>query len=160
MNIKYEVNVIPQMTSMSCWAASISMILGWKRKMSIPDEEIAKNPGGKSYMTSYTKGLDPNDKRILNANGFKVDAPQCYTANAIGELLRFHGPLWVATWAPGPHVRVVSGLLGGTVLISDPAPIGEGSQYKMAFSRFFGAMENLGEREMNEKSPVYVAYLR
>ena len=158
--MKHEVHIIPQMTNMSCWAASIAMILGWKKRMSIPDEVIAKNPGGKSYMTSYQNGLDPNDKRILTANGFEIDAPQCYTVEAITQLLKSKGPLWVATWAPGPHIRVVTGILGNTVYINDPAPVGKGSQYTKSFAQFFGSMENLGAREQNQKAPVYVAYLR
>ncbi|MCG8093853.1 MAG: hypothetical protein JAZ17_09540 [Candidatus Thiodiazotropha endolucinida] len=158
--MKYYVPLIPQMTNMSCWAASIAMILGWKRKMSIPDEIIAKNFGGKNYMTSYANGLNPNDKHILHTNGFEIDAPQCYTINTIHNLLTQKGPLWVATWAPGPHIRVVTGLTGNTLFINDPAPVGRGSKYSRAFSRFFGAMENLGSRETHQHSPVYVAYLR
>ena len=158
--MKYDVPLIPQMTDMSCWAACIAMILGWKKRMSIPDEIIAKNAGGKSYMTSYKKGLDPNDKQILRANGFETDAPQCYTLNAVNSLLVQKGPLWVATWAPGPHIRVVTGIQGSTLFINDPAPVGTGSRYTRTFAQFFGAMENLGAKEMNETFPVYVAYLR
>lgn len=158
--MKYDVQVIPQTSGMSCWAASIAMILGWKNRMSIPDEVIARNPGGLNYMTSYEKGLDPNDKYILTANGFDADAPQCYTEKAIASRLIAHGPLWVATWAPEPHIRVVTGLVGGLVHINDPAPVGEGSHYTMAFDRFFLRMEELGRRELREKAPVYVAYLR
>jgi len=53
----------------------------------------------------------------------------------------------------------VTGLVGGLVHLNDPAPVGEGSHYTMAFHRFFGRMENLGSRELREKAPVYVAYL-
>lgn len=158
--MKYDVPLIPQMTNMSCWAASIAMILGWKKKMSIPDEIIARNPGGRSYMTSYAKGLDPNDTRILRANGFQVEPPQCYTVQAINTLMTTKGPLWVATWAPGPHIRVVTGLQGNILYINDPAPVGKGSTYTRSFHQFFGAMENLGARELKQASPVYVAYLQ
>ena len=147
--LKYEVFLIPQTSNMSCWAASIAMILGWKKKMSIPDKEIARNPGGKSYMTSYTKGLD----------GFAVDEPMCYTPPAVDSLLRHNGPLWVATWAPGPHIRVITGMVGNLLYINDPAPVNRGSAYTRTFRQFFGAMENLGERELKEASPVYLAYL-
>ena len=41
----YDVPLIPQTSNMSCWAARMAMILGWKNKMSIPDQVIAKNPG-------------------------------------------------------------------------------------------------------------------
>ena len=157
--MKHEVPLVPQTSSHSCWAASIAMILGWKNSQSIPDEIIAKNPGGRNYMTSYAKGLNPNDRHILTANGFDIDAPQCYTSSAILNLICLRGPLWVATWAPRPHIRVVTGMLGDRLWINDPAPVNSGSQYTRTFSQFFGAMENLGARESNESFPVYVAYL-
>jgi ABC-type bacteriocin/lantibiotic exporter with double-glycine peptidase domain len=158
--MNYDVPIVPQTSSMSCWAASIAMILGWKRQMSIPDTDIARNPGGLNYMTSYVTGLDPNDKYILDANGFAVEPPECYTMDAIRSLLSRKGPLWVATWAPGPHIRVVTGMNGSRLSINDPAPVNRGSQYTRSFSDFFGAMENLGARELRQHSPVYVAYLR
>lgn len=158
--MNYDVPLVPQTSNMSCWAASIAMILGWKRQMSIPDTVIAQNPGGLNYMTSYTAGLDPNDKYILEANGFGIESPQCYTTAGIESLLTRKGPLWVATWAPGPHIRVVTGMNGSALSINDPAPVNRGSRYTRPFSEFFGAMETLGMRELKERSPVYVAYLR
>jgi hypothetical protein len=156
----YDVPLVPQTSNMSCWAASIGMILGWKNNASYSDEIIARNPGGKNYMTSYAQGLDPNDQYILRANGFGIEPPQCYTQNLISGLLYDFGPLWVATWAPGPHIRVIRGMSGSTLWINDPAPVNQGEQYKMSYSKFFGAMETLGGRELNEALPVYVAYLR
>ena len=158
--MNYEVPLVPQTSRMSCWAASIAMILGWKQQMCIPDTVIAQNPGGLSYMTSYATGLDPNDRYILEANGFGIESPQCYTPAGIESLLQRKGPLWVATWAPGPHIRVVTGMSGTTLNINDPAPVNTGSKYTRSFANFFGAMENLGGRELSERSPVYVAYLR
>jgi Papain-like cysteine protease AvrRpt2 len=159
LDMRYEVPLVPQTSNMSCWAASIAMILGWRRSMCIPDEVIARNPGGKSYMTSYKNGLDPNDRHILRANGFEIDEPMCYTQPAVFGLLRAKGPLWVATWAPNPHIRVVTGSDRGILLINDPAPVNSGSKYALHFDAFFGAMESLGARELKEASPVYVAYL-
>jgi len=156
----YDVPLVAQTSSMSCWAASIGMILGWRDSASYSDEMIARNPGGTSYMTSYQQGLDPNDKKILRANGFEVEPPMCYTVRGIMDLLRAYGPLWVATWAPGPHIRVVRGMTGSTVHVNDPWPVNQGRQYNQPFTQFFGSMENLGARELNEKAPVYVASLR
>jgi hypothetical protein len=156
----YNVPLVAQTTRMSCWAASIAMILGWRHQASYSDQMIARNPGGLNYMTSYHNGLDPNDRYILRRNGFTVDNPMCYLPDTIFSRLSTYGPLWVATWAPGPHIRVVSGMVGSTLMIQDPAPVNRGSFYTMTFDRFFGAMETLGSREMDEGSPIYVAYLR
>ena len=50
-------------------------------------------------------------------------------------------------------------MTGQLLYINDPGPVGTGSQYTRAFSVFFGAMEKLGEKELKQRSPVYVAYL-
>ncbi|MGH8597994.1 MAG: papain-like cysteine protease family protein, partial [Gammaproteobacteria bacterium] len=68
-------------------------------------------------------------------------------------------PLWVASAAPAPHIRVVVGYNGSTFFINDPGPVNHGSQYTASFGDFFGAMETLGFRELKERSPVYVAWL-
>lgn len=93
----YSVELIPQTTTNSCWAACMAMILGWKHGISYSQKTIAENPGGPSYETSFNKGLDPKDKYILRANGFALDYPKSYTPDLVRALLRYHGPLWVAT---------------------------------------------------------------
>jgi hypothetical protein len=156
----YDVPLIAQSTSMSCWAASMAMILSWRDQASYDPSLIAANGCGPSYMPSYNNGLDPNDTYILERNGFEVLAPQCYTVDFINHKLASYGPLWVATWAPGPHIRVVRGLVNSTTYINDPAPVNKGSQYTMEFEKFFGAMEDLGSRELKQRAPVYVAHLK
>ena len=157
--MKYDVPLIPQTSNMSCWAASIAMILGWRDSASYSDRSIALNVGGVNYMPSFTAGLDPNDKYILRQNGFEVEAPQCYTIDGINLLLDNYGPLWVAGAVPSPHIRVVAGLEGGLVHVNDPAPVNTGARYNRRFTQFFARMENLGAQELNELSPVYVAHL-
>lgn len=144
---------------MSCWAASIAMILAWRDNASGDPKLIAQDVGGKNYMPSYTGGLNANDTYILKRYGFNVMAPQCFQVSAIAHLLTANGPLWIASWAPGPHIRVVTGLIGNTVYINDPSPVNIGSRYSLSFNGFFGAMENLGARELAEPAPVYAAYL-
>jgi hypothetical protein len=78
----------------------------------------------------------------------------------VHRLLERNGPLWAASWAPGPHIRVITGLDSGTLYINDPAPVGAGAQYENRFNDFFGAMEDLGARERDQPWPVYLAYLR
>jgi Papain-like cysteine protease AvrRpt2 len=120
---------------------------------------IAANPGGMSYMPQFTSGLDPNDRYILERNGFTLEPPQCYTADSVDGLLSSYGPLWVASAAPAPHIRVVTGMEGGLMYINDPAPVDQGSTYLQSFSQFWGAMEQLGAQERNQRAPIYVAYL-
>jgi hypothetical protein len=65
----------------------------------------------------------------------------------------------VASRAPKPRIRVVTGMSGQLLYIHDPGPVGAGSQYSGAFSRFFGAVEKLGEKELKQHGPIYVAYV-
>lgn len=157
--MKYDVHLVPQSTSMSCWAASIAMILGWKDQACFDPQLIAANNGGLNYMPSFVRGLDPNDRHILERNGFLLDAPQCYMLTSVQALIDSHGPLWVASAAPAPHIRVVTGYDGQNLYINDPGPVNSGSRYVASFRSFFGQMETLGAQELKQKAPVYVAYL-
>lgn len=75
--MNYDVPLFPQTAGMSCWAASIAMILGWKNQVCISDVTIAGNHGGTNYLPSMQSGLDPNDRYILRRNGFRLDDPMC-----------------------------------------------------------------------------------
>ena len=165
--MRYDVPLIPQSTGMGCWAASIAMILGWKHQASFDPSRIAANPGGISYVPSLTNGLNPNDRYILQRNGFIVEEPACYTPAAITALIDSYGPLWLAGLVPlsgvanpVPHIRVVTGFEGGRVYINDPWPVDRGSIYTSDFQRIFvGQMETLGASELNQPAPIYVAHL-
>ena len=165
--MRYDVTLIPQGTGMGCWAASIAMILGWKNQASFDPSLIAANPGGISYVPSLTNGLNPNDRYILQRNGFAVEEPVCYTPTAISDLLTQHGPLWLAALVPlsgvanpAPHIRVVTGFEGGRVYINDPWPVNRGSVYTRSFQQIFvGQMEALGASELNQPAPIYLAHL-
>jgi Papain-like cysteine protease AvrRpt2 len=158
--MRYDVPLIPQSTTMSCWAASIAMILAWRDRASYSPERIASNPGGLSYTPSLQSGLDPNDTSILCVNGFDIVPPQCFSRGSIHSLLTAHGPLWVTSFVPaGPHIRVVCGLVGQTLYFNDPAPVGRGGRYTQSFATFFGAMEGLGTQELSQPTPCYVAHL-
>ena len=156
----YDVPLVPQTSTMSCWAASIAMIIGWRDSASYSGKSIAANHGGTSYMPSFKNGLDPNDQYILRQNGFLMEAPMCYTPSLVHDHLEAHGPLWVAAAVPSPHIRVIRGMEGGMLHVNDPAPVNHGRQYTRSFNQFFGRMEALGSQELNQPNPVYVAYLQ
>lgn len=155
----YDVPLVPQSTSMSCWAASMAMIMSWNNQASYDPQTIARNPGGTNYMPSFRNGLDPNDRYILERNGFTLEYPQCYTLQAVQSLLRYAGPLWFASLAPAPHIRVIRGFQGDQLVVNDPGPVNRGSQYNRSYTSLFGQMEALGASELTQASPVYVAYM-
>lgn len=158
----YDVPLVPQSTNMSCWAASMAMVMSWHDQASYDPSTIARNPGGTSYMPQFANngpGLDPNDRYILERNGFTLEYPQCYTLEAIQGLMARVGPLWFASLSPAPHIRVIRGFTGDQLYVNDPAPVDRGAQYQRKFESIFGQMEALGASELSEPSPVYLAYM-
>ncbi len=170
IDVRYNVQLVPQQTGYSCWAAGFAMIVGWRDQMSIDPSEIARATG---YWAQYQSGLHPEDTRVMNVWGFTPEAPQSYTIQGFADLLRNYGPLWVASAEPGPHIRVVTGIQGdgtpdGTRLfINDPWEQGmtvfregnRGSQYTETYRQFIQKQETLARREMSYDAPIYVAHL-
>ena len=131
---------------MSCWAASMRMILAWAGRPVADDDAIAAPTG---HASSLRSGLNPNDGAPLKHWGFVMNAPQTYTEDGIQALLRGHGPLWIAcdVRTPGysrsvPHIRVIRGARDlqspFALMINDPGPIGVGSQYDETSVKWFG----------------------
>ncbi|MDX2249405.1 MAG: M12 family metallopeptidase [Bacteroidia bacterium] len=178
VDIRYDVDLVPQRTSVSCWAAGAAMLVGWADSVSIDPEEIARGTG---YWRRYYNqtGLPPSDTTMFRRWGLVPEYPACYTVAGFASLLAHYGPLWVAAavdlTGPGSanaHIRVVTGMRGdgtpdGTrVYINDPWDRGmtsfrepnSGSQYNMTFTEFMREMENLGARELREPSAWYIAH--
>jgi hypothetical protein len=55
MCLYHDVPLIPQSTGVSCWAASMAMILSWKNHVSFDPRVIWRNPGARSYSTEYDR---------------------------------------------------------------------------------------------------------
>jgi V8-like Glu-specific endopeptidase len=115
-----DVALIPQPDKNSCWAASMAMLLSWRRKASFSPETLA-NEVGRSLASSY--GWD-----LLNAvrdrYGFVV-IPQPSNASVYNaprqwaEWLRNHGALWVVI-VGAPHAVVLAGIRGN---LDDPSSV-------------------------------------
>ena len=173
INIAYDVQLVPQQTGMSCWAASAAMIVGWNDQVSIDPSEIAKGIG---YWSQYKNGLSANDTKMFSYWGLRPEPPQCYTVDGFAQMLHASGPLWVAgdlgTTGREPHVRVVAGMQGdgtpeGTVLtIHDPWQKGmtqfrspnNGSTYTMTYKEFTENQERLAMNEIKIPGAIYVAH--
>ena len=169
--MQFYVPLIPQLTGMGCWAASIAMVQSWANQMSIDPGTIAARDG---YQNMLVTGLAPSDDKILRDWGFATEAPQSYTVAGFMQLLQRFGPLWVACLVGGgAHVRVVTGFDPdpdpslATVYINDPWQTGmttftmpnSGSAYTMTYLAFTNQQDSLATGEMTEVSPVYVAHL-
>lgn len=101
-----EVQSIPQPTDTSCWAAAAAMVIGWRDRVSLTPETIARITG----RTTATL-LDPaRVGEFANDLGLLAEPPQSYTPQAFRALLEDNGPLWVGAAVPGLHIIVVTGL--------------------------------------------------
>ena len=89
INIIYnDVELVPQLTGYSCWAAGASMLVGWRDKVSINPEEIANAIG---YWKQYQKGLEPEDTTMFKYWGLESENPQSYTVQGFANLLQDYG---------------------------------------------------------------------
>lgn len=162
----YNVPKYGQKYGMSCWAASMRMILAWGGRAVANDDAIAAPTG---HAAALQRGLHPNDDAPLKHWGFKMNAPQTYSEQGIKNLLRA-GPLWIAcdVRTPGysaavPHIRVIRGTRDAqspfALMINDPGPVGRGSQYDETYMEMVRKNESLATVEMAMTRPIYVAYL-
>ena len=177
IDIWYDVELVPQLTGVSCWAAGAAMVVGWRDWVSINPSDIASGTG--YWGQYYNSGLPPDDTAMFNAWGLYTEPPQSYTVEGFAEILDSYGPLWVASAEPlsGPnaqnaHIRVVVGMLGdgtpeGTmVMINDPweqgmtrfRPPNRGSTYRETYMEFMRKQHNLASSEMDIDQPVYLAH--
>ena len=170
IDISYDVQLVPQLTGMSCWVAGAAMLVGWRDSVSIDSSEIA---GAIGYWEQYANGLAPEDTSMFQYWGLVPEAPQSYTVEGFANMLEQYGPLWVASAEPGPHIRVVTGMNGDgtpdgtTVFINDPWQQGmtefsmpnSGSQYTETYTDFVAKQEALGAQELAIPGAIYVAHL-
>lgn len=116
-----DVELIPQPSDFSCWAAAGAMLVGWRDRVSLTPETV-----GEICSRSTGAGLDPGDVSAFGTEmGLVAEPPVSYSVEGFRALLESSGPLWVAEALPGSlHAIIVTGLYSdGTdtfVRIADP----------------------------------------
>ena len=116
----YAVGLIPQPDKNSCWAASMAMLYGFRRNMSLTPEALAKDVGA-SLATSYGWDLL---QAVRKTYGFEMigqpDNTSLYHSPQQWEdWLKTYGPLWVVI-VGAPHAVVLAGISGNA---SDPKSV-------------------------------------
>lgn len=125
--------LVPQQLNMSCWYASMQMLIKWKEEKEQKSFAHLISP---EFDTECIKIRDANNG-IVNPQILKLAArlglkhvpPVSPTPEAIEGWLQDYGPLWVNGRT---HIVVIAGimklpLLGTKVLVYDPSPVGVGS---------------------------------
>jgi hypothetical protein len=152
--VKYSVQLVPQLTEVSCWAAAAAMLAGWRDEVSINPAEIAGRIG---YWSQYHEnGYSINDEKVFRYWGLTYYRMIPEIKNLI-ELIAENGPLFIVT-SEDPnqpnmvHARVVSQISGdgtpsGTILtIYDPWPVSKGSVYEETFEQFIAKYNTVSSR--------------
>lgn len=125
--------LVPQQLNMSCWYASMQMLIKWKenqKQMSFAhlispefDDECVK-------IRDANNGIvNPQILKLAKKLGLKSVPPMSPTPDALEKWLRYYGPLWVNGTS---HIVVIAGImywpyLGNLVLVYDPSPVGVGA---------------------------------
>src|SRR5215203_481549 len=157
-----DVELIPQPTGNTCWAAAGAMLIGWRDQICLTPDSLAEICG-RSTTTNF---IADNVRTFASELGLVAENPQSYTIEGFRSLLENYGPLWVSVDAPGGHAVVVTGIYSGGavdgsdtyVRISDPwdrivgtpgAPgaylstHNSGSRYIMSWADFTSEYERL-----------------
>jgi Papain-like cysteine protease AvrRpt2 len=158
---RFVVDLVPQQTAKSCWAASVTMILGCAQTECMDPGTLTDIPG---FQDAYErKGLDLKTARsALTTWGLVTEPPQDYTAQGFLNLLDQYGPIFIAANVGtesriANHSRVITGLEldtdqnTATAYINDPwganmpnfDPSNPGQQYPMAYEDLIGQMDSL-----------------
>ena len=91
-----DVELVPQPTNFTCWAAAGAMLVGWRDRVSLSPETIAQ-----TCKRSTASGLSTDDNsKFASEMGFVAVAPVCYTEEGFRNLLEQNGPLWVSEGNP------------------------------------------------------------
>jgi V8-like Glu-specific endopeptidase len=163
-DISYEVHLIPQPNKLACWAASMAMLVSFRRQVSLDPETLAAQVG-RSLRTSY--GWDMLEA-VKNQFGFQDiqlpdNASLYYPPEQWHKWLNDHGPLWVTTIGAPSHAIIVHGISGDltpggtTIHILNPwdintsfdsdqvdfNPFNNGAAYSRAFNDFASEFGNL-----------------
>jgi ABC-type bacteriocin/lantibiotic exporter with double-glycine peptidase domain len=157
MMTTFVVDLVPQQTAMSCWAASVTMIQSWAQQTCIDPATLTDIPG---FQDAYERnGLDLTSARnALTTWGLVTEAPQDYTAQGFLDLLNQYGPIFIAANVGtdsqiANHARVITGfdMDQDTVYINDPwganmsnfVPSNPGQQYTMTYEALLQQMDSL-----------------
>ena len=153
----FTVDLVPQQTASSCWAASVTMILSWAQQTCLDPGTLTDIPG---FQDAYEKnGLKTaNATSALSTWGLVTEAPQDFTADGFLGLLDQYGPLFIAAnvgtdTAVANHARVVTGYDKDQdiVYINDPwganmpnfVPTNPGQTYTMSYADLLAQIDSL-----------------
>lgn len=155
--ISYNVPVVAQSKTMSCWAAAAAMLIQWKTNLPTSEFAAAK-AAGPNFVIAFNNNtgiLGPEIAELARALNLSVEVPQNYNAQGYRSLLA-HGPLWVGTAISSPnrvyrHIRIVAGISGDGTMdgsrldIIDPDG---GRRYQSSVTAFATELQTIAQQDL------------
>lgn len=138
VDVDVDVFLIPQPTDVSCWAASLAMVVSARDSASTMPATVAAR-AGMDVDTGYGW---PDIRKAVSAWNLIEEGPRSAMPDEWGRLLKQWGPIWVVEVGAPYHAIVVAGLHGdgtpeGTdVTIYNPWPPGVGATEQKTFLEF------------------------
>jgi hypothetical protein len=140
--VVYNVPLIPQCGTLTCWYAAAQMVVRWNRRHPRGNRRAGADIdsaavtaavcGGNIYINLLTPSAVATFARSANLQA----TYQSVTSTGLAQLLTTYGPLWYGGKVRGyrgvtrgAHVVVITGSDGDAVYINDPAPSGVGGQF-------------------------------
>ncbi len=120
VRIDPELDPVEQATPNVCWAAAGTMMLGWKRRISLTVEAALDALGGdwRAKHDADTPVTAAELRDFTTALALSEEGPASYTPAGLANLLAAHGPVWVISdddFGAGNrlvHARIVVALRG------------------------------------------------
>ena len=108
VSIDYELELIPQPTDVTCWAASLAMVISNRDQASYSPQTVAEE-AGMDITTGY--GWSSIQKAVRYW-GLKEEGPRSAIPQEWERMLQAYGPLWIVEVGAPYHAVVVSGIEG------------------------------------------------
>jgi hypothetical protein len=138
LDVQTDLVLIPQPTDVTCWAASLAMVVSARDRASTDPQRVASR-AGMDVNTGY--GWD-DIRRAVSAWDLIEEGPQSTMPDELARWLETWGPIWVVEIGAPYHAVVLAGVRGdgtpeGTyVTVYNPWPPGVGAIETKTFLDF------------------------
>jgi hypothetical protein len=106
VDFNYGIQLIPQPDKKTCWAASMAMIVGFRRKQSVTPQDLITEAGDSTWTETLVGHFGFVEIPLPN-NTCVNEPPQQWN-----DWLTKYGPLWVTIEGDPSHAVVVQGIHG------------------------------------------------
>ena len=155
--VVYNVPLVPQCGTLTCWYAAAQMIVRWNRQhwqgrqgagADIDSSAVTNHVcQANTYINLATPGAVATFARHANLRTTYLSV----SADGLARLLTVYGPLWYGGRVrgyrgvnTGSHVIVITGINEDGVYINDPYPPGVGARFSIGISDLFQQLQAIG----------------